>query len=84
MYKLPNDKDSFLQWEQLTEVELLQDPWCVDGLTTIMRNIHTTESNRPVLAYICNYLQRCAHQWGESVKSEVLSGDPKTLIGHRR
>jgi hypothetical protein len=39
MYKLPNDKDSFLQWEQLTEVELLQDPWCLDGLT-IMRHLH--------------------------------------------
>ncbi len=55
MYKLPNDKDSFLQWEQLTEVELLQDPWCVDGLT-IMRHLHTTEANRPVSADFCNYL----------------------------
>jgi hypothetical protein len=80
MHKLPDDKDSFLQWEQLTEVELLQDPWCVDVLT-IMRHLHMTEANRPVSADFCNYLQRCAVQGGESVKSEVLSGDAKTLIG---
>jgi hypothetical protein len=55
MYKLPGDKDSFLQLEQLTEVKFLQDPWCMDGLI-IMRHLHTTEANRPVSADFCNYL----------------------------
>jgi hypothetical protein len=83
IYKLPNSKDNFLQWEQLTEVELLQDTWCVGGLT-IMRHLHTTTTNRQVSANFCNYLQRCALQGGESVNSEVLSGNAKALIvqGH--
>jgi hypothetical protein len=64
-------------------VELLQDAWCVDGLT-IMRHLNTNDTNRLVSADFCNYLQRCALQVGESVKSEVLSGDAKALIvkGH--
>jgi hypothetical protein len=65
MYKLPDSKDYLLQWEQLTEVELLQDAWCVNGLK-IMRHLHTTTTNRQVSADFCNYLQRCALQGGEN------------------
>jgi hypothetical protein len=79
IYKLPNSKENFLQWEQLTKVELLQDAWCVDGLS-IMRHLHTTTTNRQFSADFCNYLQHCALQGGELVKSEVLSGDAKALI----